>query len=118
MDWSSSPIPCPLSLPQVLKFWRANNPKFSSWAIAARMVFAIKPSSASVERVFSLLKSMFKKEQLSSLADLVQGSIILNYNQPFRWTEREPSVAHTYTAHGLCESQEQLEAGRGASAGS
>ena len=41
--------------------------------VAARIVFATKPSSASVERVFSLLKTDVQfKEHLSSLADLVR----------------------------------------------
>ena len=39
------------------------------------------PSSAAVERVFSLANNMFGDAQLSSLADYVQTSIMLRYNK-------------------------------------
>ena len=48
---------------------------------AARIVFAMPPSSAASERVFSLVQSMFGKDQLNSMADFVQGSLMLRYNQ-------------------------------------
>ena len=44
------------------------------------MVFAISPNSASCERVFSLLANLFGESQMSSLADLIQASLMLNYN--------------------------------------
>ena len=44
------------------------------------MVFSFTPSSAASERVFSLLKQLFGDQQLSSLMDYIQGSIMLNYN--------------------------------------
>ena len=65
----------------LLKWWRIYNPSFPTWAKAARIIFAMAPSSAASERVFSLVKSMFGKEQLSSLADFVQGSVMLRYNK-------------------------------------
>ena len=52
-----------------------------TWAIAARIIFAMQPSSAASERVFSLVKEMFGKDQLSAMADLVQGSLMLRYNK-------------------------------------
>ena len=51
-----------------------------AWALAARVVFAISPNSASCERVFALLKRLFGEQQMSSLADLVQAALMLNYN--------------------------------------
>ena len=54
--------------------------EFPTWAKAARMVFSFTPSSAASERVFSLLKQLFGDQQLSSLMDYIQGSIMLNYN--------------------------------------
>ena len=33
------------------------------------------------ERVFSLLEAMFGKERNASLADLIQGSLMLRYNK-------------------------------------
>ena len=37
----------------LLKWWKANNPTISSWAKAARIVFALTITSAASERVFS-----------------------------------------------------------------
>ena len=39
------------------------------------------PSSAASERVFSLVKQMFGKDQLTALADFIQGSLMLRYNK-------------------------------------
>ena len=65
----------------ILSWWRANGCSFKAWALAARVVFAISPNSASCERVFSLLKRLFGEQQISSLADLIQASLMLNYNK-------------------------------------
>ena len=54
---------------------------FPAWALAARIVFAISPNSASCERVFALLKNLFGEQQMSALADYVQAALMLNYNQ-------------------------------------
>ena len=64
----------------ILSWWRANGSAFPAWARAARVVFAISPNSASCERVFSLLKNLFGEQQMASLADYVQASLMLNYN--------------------------------------
>jgi len=65
----------------VLK-WCADHggPAFSAWKDAARIVFAISPNSASCERVFALLKSMFGDCQMRSLADYIQAALMLRYN--------------------------------------
>ena len=44
-------------------------------------IFAMAPSSAASERVFSLVESMFGHEQKSALADQLQGSVMLRYNK-------------------------------------
>ena len=59
---------------------RVNGNKFPAWALAARIVFALSPNSASCERVFALLKRMYSEEQLSSLADAISTSLMLAYN--------------------------------------
>ena len=51
----------------LLKWWRVSGSRFTAWALAARIVFAISPNSASCERVFSLLERLFDEEQRSSL---------------------------------------------------
>lgn len=66
---------------QVLKFWRNTRKEIPSWARAAQIAFAMSPNSASCERVFSLLESMFGEEQHRALADLLQASLFLRYNK-------------------------------------
>ena len=51
-----------------------------AWALAARVVFAISPNSASCERVFALLKNLFGDMQMRALADYVEAALMLNYN--------------------------------------
>ena len=67
---------------RVLDWWRDNSDdKISAWSAAARIAFAISPSSASCERVFALLEMMFGEQQLSALADYVQAALMLRYNK-------------------------------------
>ena len=47
----------------------------------AKIIFAILPTSAASERVFSLLEAMFGKDQDSALAHLIQGALMLSYNK-------------------------------------
>ena len=56
----------------MLTWWRTNGGSFPAWALAARIVFASSPNSASCERVFALLRNLFGELQMSSLADYVQ----------------------------------------------
>ena len=65
---------------QVLAWWRANASQIPTWASAARIVFALSPNSASCERVFSLLESMFGDTQMSTLSDYLQAALMLRYN--------------------------------------
>ena len=66
----------------ILGWWRAANcSAFPAWALAARIVFAISPNSASCERVFALLRNLFGESQMSSLADYIQAALMLNYNK-------------------------------------
>ena len=51
------------------------------WAKDARIVFALSPNSASCERVFSLLVSMFSPEQKATLGGALQASLMLRYNK-------------------------------------
>lgn len=64
----------------VLQFWRTHASELKCWALAARIMFALAPSSASCERVFSLLDSCFGREQLRSLSDYIEASLMLIYN--------------------------------------
>ena len=73
----------------ILSFWRNNCRKFPAWAKAARMVFAMTPNSAGAERVFSLLEHFFGSTRDGSLADLIEGSLMLKYNNTKRRKELE-----------------------------
>ena len=64
----------------VLSWWKNHGSSTGAWCEAAEIVFSLTPNSASAERVFSLLKCMFGDNQESCLADLVQASIMLRYN--------------------------------------
>ena len=65
----------------VLEWWRENDDDpISAWSEAARIVFAISPNSASCERVFALVKTMFGEQQLSTLADYIQAALMLRSN--------------------------------------
>jgi hypothetical protein len=65
----------------VLAFWAMHGKKFPTWAIAARITFALTPNSAACERVFSLLKLFFGPQQDASLADQIEAALSLNYNK-------------------------------------
>ena len=66
----------------VLAWWKENGSNaISAWVKAARIVFSIAPNSASCERVFSLVKSMFGDQQMRSLADYIQAALQLRYNK-------------------------------------
>ena len=49
---------------------------------------SVTPNSAGAERVFSLLKNMFPKECNLSLADLIEGSLMLKYKNAKRAAEK------------------------------
>ena len=48
---------------------------------AAKIVFAIPPTSAASERVFALLKNMFGDNQILSLRDYIEAALMLAYNE-------------------------------------
>ena len=64
----------------LLAWWRVNGGHFPAWALAARVAFAISPSSAACERVFALVKLMFGEQQMSALADMIQAALMLRSN--------------------------------------
>ena len=65
---------------KILDWWRTNGGSFPKWALAARIVFALSPNSASCERVFSLVKQMFGEQQMSALADYLRAALMLKFN--------------------------------------
>lgn len=66
----------------VLHFWRSTSDKsMRTWRLAARIMFGMSPNSASCERVFAMLASMFGEEQKATLADVLQASLLLRINR-------------------------------------
>ena len=65
----------------VLLFWANHGKEFPTWALSMRIVGAFTPTSAAAERVFSLLKLLWGDTQMSALADMIQASLMLKYNQ-------------------------------------
>jgi len=65
----------------LLLWWRTHHPRMPAWAEAARIAFALTCTSAASERVFSLVEGMFGTDQLQTLADQLQGSVMLRYNK-------------------------------------
>ena len=64
-----------------IEWWRMNSASLPKWSAGVRQKPLIQPSSAAAERVFSLLTSSFTEQQIHSLNDYVEASIMLQYNQ-------------------------------------
>ena len=61
-------------------WWQRNFPDLPHWSDAARQVLLVQPSSATAERVLSLLNSSFSDRQDSSLQDYIETSLMLQFN--------------------------------------
>ena len=51
----------------VCEWWKRHDGEIPSWAKACKLILLIQPSSAAVERAFSLLENSFSKRQEHSL---------------------------------------------------
>jgi hypothetical protein len=67
----------------ILDFWKENVLTLPNFAELARRIACCSPSSATVERLFSLLAS-FNDNQQSALADYAKARTMIRYNQIFR----------------------------------
>ena len=65
---------------EVMAWWRNHSSELPHWSNALKKVLLVQPSSATAERVFSILKSSFGPQQGHSLQDYVQSSLMLQYN--------------------------------------
>jgi hypothetical protein len=66
------------------EFWKFNYHDFPKMAELLRYAWTSTSSSASAERLFSMLKHTFTKQQLNSaLSDYVEGSVMLAFNAHF-----------------------------------
>ena len=66
----------------VMAWWTKFGDQLPAWKRAGQKVFALAPSSASVERVFSKLNFMFSDLQTSAKADLIETALLLRCNDP------------------------------------
>lgn len=65
-------------------FWRSYYNSLPYWYKVAADVALVMTSSASVERVFSLLNSRFNDQQQRALKDYKEASLRITYNERFR----------------------------------
>ena len=64
-----------------LEWWERHFETLPHWATACKKVLLCQPSSAAVERVFSILNSHFNHSQYSALEDYVETAVMLQYNK-------------------------------------
>ena len=62
-----------------LAFWKDHGTAIPKWSDAAKRVMVLQPFSAAAERVFSLLNNSSGNQQLSSLEDYPEASIMMQY---------------------------------------
>ena len=64
-----------------LMFWKQYANNFPKWKEVTAKILLLQPSSAAAERVFSLLKNSFGDQQLKSLEDYIEASLVIQYNK-------------------------------------
>ena len=94
-----------------LTLWAANSKTLPNWSALVQKLLHLQPSSASAERVFSLLNNVFNGKQDSSLTVYLESSVMLRksnakrnslaqmhllYNQDVRNVVRDCSLFSTY----------------------
>ena len=65
---------------QKVKWWQDHTSSLPHWSQAVKKVLLVQPSSAAVERVFSLLNSVFGDQQQHALRDYLECTVMLQYN--------------------------------------
>jgi squalene cyclase len=63
-----------------VKWWCDHEMTLPSWSTAVKKILLVQPSSASAERVFSLLQNVFNRQQDATLEEIFEVSVILKYN--------------------------------------
>ena len=64
-----------------LQWWSRNEANLPNWSSVVKKVLLVQPSSASAERVFSIMKNFFTNQQDAALEQTVEASVMLCYNQ-------------------------------------
>ena len=63
------------------EFWRNSRTKLPHWYNVAKDIALMQPSSAFMERVFSILRACMDERQESSYSDRIAVSALLKYNR-------------------------------------
>ena len=78
LDWSNETYA--RRLLNVEEFW-SKHKLLPAWTEFAHLVFLLQPTSACVERSFSMLKYIMGDQQTRSLRDKIEASLMLRYNR-------------------------------------
>lgn len=63
-----------------VQWWATHAAALPNWSAAVKKILLVQLSSASAERVFSLLQNAFSKQQEAALEETVETSVMLRYN--------------------------------------
>ena len=63
------------------EFWRDNRMRIPHWYSVAKDMTLMQPSSAFMERVFSILRACMDERQESNYSDRIASSALLKYNR-------------------------------------
>ena len=64
-----------------VEWWCGHEEQLPRWASAVKQVLLVQPSSATAERVLSILKASFNEQQNCALVDYLQASVMSQYNK-------------------------------------
>ena len=64
-----------------VELWCEHEEQLPRWASAVKQVLLVQPSSATAERVLSILKASFNEQQNCALVDYLQASVMSQYNK-------------------------------------
>ena len=79
---------------KVLRWWRdIGTSALPAWSAAVRAVFAMSPSSATPERIFSIVASTLGKGHDNAKFDLIESGTMLRFNVTHRTKEEAKKTA-------------------------
>ena len=78
LDWSNDVYA--VRIKNVETFWACHK-LLPAWTEFAHLVLLLQPTSACVERAFSILKYIMGDQQVASLSDKIEASLMLRYNR-------------------------------------
>ena len=58
-----------------LYWWKNNADSLPNWALCARKILCVQPSSEAAERLFSIINSSFDNQQENALQDYIEAAI-------------------------------------------